>query len=167
MLEVPNQQPRATHLKIPSAEKAFELCARLEKDSLTDVEFYTRHREEARKMLHMKKIRLSLKQKQEQKLQTLKQFAELIDKYLRTALSKKAFQLIIRLSIVHPTKRDGGIMNCFLTADTDELIVGQEAVLENCLRHLQKISGAAAQRDVHEIDFPTLPPLTRQQVQTE
>jgi hypothetical protein len=69
------------------------------------------------------------------------------------------------ISIVHPTKRDGGIMNCFLTADTDELIIGQEAVLENCLHTLQKISGETEARDVRNLQFPTLPPLTKQQVQ--
>ncbi len=58
-------------------------------------------------------------------------------------------------------------MNCFLTADTDELIVGQEAVLENCLHTLQKISGEAETSDVKDLHFPTLPPLTQQQVQQE
>jgi len=58
-------------------------------------------------------------------------------------------------------------MNCFLTADTDELIVGQEAVLENCLHTLQKISGEAEASDIKDLQFPTLPPLTQQQVQQE
>jgi hypothetical protein len=113
----------------------------------------------------MKKIRISLKQKQEQKINTIQEFANLVDKHLRTAKSKTAFQIINRPSIVHPTKRDGGIMNCFLTADTDELIVGQEAVLKNCLHTLQKISGEAETSDVKDLQFPTLPPLTQQQVQ--
>ena len=65
VLQVPNQQPRATHLKIPCAERAFALCAQLEEESLTVEEFYERHRVEARKQQHMKKIRLSLKQKLE------------------------------------------------------------------------------------------------------
>ncbi len=55
-------------------------------------------------------------------------------------------------------------MNCFLTADTDELIVGQEAVLENCLHTLQKISGEAEPVEITDLQFPTLPPLTQQQV---
>ena len=76
-------------------------------------------------------------------MQTLKEFAVMIDALLRTVRSKIAFLLINRLSIVHPTKRDGGIMKCFITADSGELRVGQEAVLENCLRHLQRVSGAA------------------------
>jgi hypothetical protein len=50
-------------------------------------------------------------------------------------------------------------MNCFLTADTNELIAGQEAVLENCLK---KISGEATPRDVRNLKFPTLLPLTQQ-----
>ncbi len=56
-------------------------------------------------------------------------------------------------------------MNCFLTADTDELIVGQEAVLENCLHKLQKISGEAEPVEITNRHFSTLPPLTQQQVQ--
>ncbi len=50
-------------------------------------------------------------------------------------------------------------MNCFLTADTDELIAGQEAVFEYCL---QKISGEATLRDVKDLMFPMLTPLTQQ-----
>ncbi len=55
-------------------------------------------------------------------------------------------------------------MNFFVTADTDKLIAGQEAVLEKCLK---KISGEATPRDVKDLMFPTLPPLTQQQVQLE
>jgi hypothetical protein len=50
-------------------------------------------------------------------------------------------------------------MNFFVTADTDKLIAGQEAVLEKCLK---KISGEATPRDVKDLMFPTLPPLTQQ-----
>jgi hypothetical protein len=39
----------------------------------------------------MKKIRISLKQKQEQKINTIQEFADLVDKHLRTAQSKTAF----------------------------------------------------------------------------
>jgi hypothetical protein len=53
-------------------------------------------------------------------------------------------------------------MNCFLTADTDELIVGQEAVLENCLHTLQKISGEAEASDIKDLQFLTLSALTQQ-----
>jgi hypothetical protein len=56
-------------------------------------------------------------------------------------------------------------MNCFLTADSDKYIVFQEAVPEYCLRILQKISGEAEARDVKDLQFPTLPPLTQKQVQ--
>ncbi len=63
----------------------------MEKQSKTIDEFYTRHREEARKNEHMKKIRISLKQKQEQKINTIQEFADLVDKHLRTAQSKGRF----------------------------------------------------------------------------
>jgi len=79
------------HLKIPCAQKSFELCDRLEKQSQTIDELYTKHHEEARKNEHMKKIRISLKQKQEQKINTIQEFADLVDKHLRTAQSKTAF----------------------------------------------------------------------------
>ncbi len=71
------------------------------------------------------------------------------------------------LYIVHSTKRDDGIMNCFLTADTDELILGQEAVLENCLRTLQNISGEAELVDITDLIFLKLSPLTQQKLQQE
>ncbi len=48
----------------------------------------------------------------------------MIDEHLRTSQSKTAFQLINRLSIVHPTKRDGGIMKCYLTTQDNELRIG-------------------------------------------
>ncbi len=51
------------------------------------------------------------------------------------------------------------MMNCFVTADADKLITGQEAVLKN---HLQNISGEAALRDVKDLMFLTLPALTQQ-----
>ena len=117
----------------------------------------------ARKNLHTKKIRLNLRQKEEQQVPTLKKFAEIIDKHLRTSQSKTAFNLINRLSIIHPTKRDGGIMQCFLTAN-EELIVGQDRVLLNCLKQLQLISGEAATREISDIKFPTLPQLNADDV---
>jgi hypothetical protein len=58
-------------------------------------------------------------------------------------------------------------MNCFLTADTEELIVGQEPVLENCLRTLQNISDEVEPVNIIDLHFTTVPPLTQQQVQQE
>lgn len=37
-----------------------------------------------------------------------------IDKLIRTKNSKEAFSTLNRLTIVHPTKRDGGIMKCYI-----------------------------------------------------
>jgi hypothetical protein len=72
--------------------KEFEICCdRLEQESLKIDEFYIRHCEEARKSEHMKKISISLKQKQEQKTNTIQEFADLIDKHLHTAHSKSRF----------------------------------------------------------------------------
>jgi hypothetical protein len=39
----------------------------------------------------MKKIRISLKQKQEQKINTIQEFADFVDKHLRTAQLKNRF----------------------------------------------------------------------------
>jgi hypothetical protein len=47
------------------------------------------------------------------------------------------------------------------------LIAAQKAVLENCLRTLQNISGEAESVDITEIHFPTLSTLTQRQVQQE
>jgi len=62
VLEVPNQQPKASHVKFPCAQKALELCMRVEQECETTDEFFQRHREEALKQGHMKKVRLTLRQ---------------------------------------------------------------------------------------------------------
>ena len=160
VLQIPNMRPRATHIRVPNAEAAKELCVQAEEETTTIEEFFALHRTLAAKQTHMKRIRIALRQKKEQEIQDLAGFAKLIDEHLRTARSKVAFNLVNRLSIVHPTKRDGGIMQCFLSAQDEQLIVGQEQVLRNCLRQLQVISGAAAPRDVRDINFPSLPPLS-------
>jgi hypothetical protein len=53
-------------------------------------------------------------------------------------------------------------MNCFLRTE-DELVVGQEAVTENCLRHLKALSGEppASTTAFIPANFGTLPPLSR------
>lgn len=63
-----------------------------------------------------KKIRLNLKIKIKQK-HNLEDFSQIIDKMLRTKYSKNAFDLIQRLTILHPTHRDGGIFNCFVDSE--------------------------------------------------
>ena len=62
----------------------------------------------------------------------------MIDNQLRTKHSKYAFQLINRLTIVHPTRRDGGIMSCYLksTDHEEQIVVGQNEVLRSCLLQL-------------------------------
>ena len=67
-------------------------------------------------------------------------FANKIDELIRTKESKTAFNLINRLSIIHPTKRDGGIMKCFLKED-DTLVVNRDEVLQSCLQVIGKLSG--------------------------
>ena len=59
-------------------------------------------------------------------------FAELIDKYLRTNEAKLAFKLISRLSIIHPNKREGGVMNCLIDEENN-LITGQDEINMSCL----------------------------------
>ena len=73
-------------------------------------------------------------------IRTLADFQSVIDEYIRSKNSGIAFSLISRLTIIHPTRRDGGIMICYLD-DNDELHAGQENVIENCLRVLEEISG--------------------------
>jgi hypothetical protein len=148
VLEIPNARPQATHIRLPNAIAALQLCTEAEEASSTVDEFLRAHRCMAALKLHMRRIRLALRQKQEQLVPDLAGFADLVNEYLRTNQSKEAFRLIKRLSIVHPTKRDGGIMSSFLSAE-GELVVGQEPVLLNCLRILQRISGEAPPRAVH------------------
>jgi hypothetical protein len=114
-----------------------------------------------RKRVHVKKIRCILRQKKPQ-LHTLKQLAEKIDAQIRTSTSKNAFQLINRLSIVHPARHDGGIMTCFLSDDKNDIVTGQETVLKSCLQQLQTISGAAPVALPTQQNFPTLLPLTQE-----
>lgn len=165
VLELPNARPQATHIRLPNAPAALQLCTEAAEVSATPEEFLAEHRRMASMMLHVRRIRLSLRQKQEQMIPDLAGFARLIDGYLRSNESKEAFRLINRLSIVHPTKRDGGIMNCFLSADGVQLVVGQEPVLLSCLEILQRISGEAPPHTVHDLNFPTLPALTLEEVQ--
>jgi len=92
---------------------------------------------QTRKKLHLKKIRTTFKPKHEKKnsLSNSNLFKYDIDDQIRTTRSKYAFQLINRLRIVHPTRRDGGIMNCFQNSD-DQIVAGQENVLRSCLQQL-------------------------------
>ena len=52
-----------------------------------------------------------------------------------------------RLHIMHPDKRDGGIMTCF--TDINELYAGNDVVLKSCVDELCKLSK----------DFRTEPPI--------
>ena len=47
--------------------------------------------------------------------------------------------MISNMTILHPTKRDGGIMNCFLNED-GEVVVDNNAVLKQCFETLGKLS---------------------------
>ncbi len=47
-----------------------------------------------------------------------------IEEQFMISYYKTAFQLINRLSIVHPMKRDGDIMKYYLTAQDNELRIG-------------------------------------------
>ena len=112
-MELPRSQPKATHIVLPKADVVLEMCKNAQEQSRTVQDFLKHLSAQARTRKHLKKIRVTLKQKQEQK-HSLQEFAEQIDKQIRTTSSKQAFQLINRLSIVHPTRRDGGIMTCFM-----------------------------------------------------
>ena len=69
-------------------------------------------------------------------------FANKIDDLIRTKDSKKAFGIIDRLTIVHPTKRDGRIIKCLLN-ENDELVANDEDVQESCLNIISILSGLA------------------------
>ena len=162
-LELPRSRPRASHLILPKGDVIFRMCKQAEEEAKTFDDFLDAISAQARSKQHLQKIRIKLKQKHEQK-NTLEKFAELIDNQIRTTTSKQAFQLINRLSIVHPTKRDGGVMNCYLTGSDDRIVVGQENVLCSCLHQLQLISGEAHAVDVQQYHFPDLAPLQPEQV---
>ena len=48
---------------------------------------------------------------------SMEDIIRLIDDYLRSPNSQVPFNLIKRLSIIHPTKREGNIMNCYIDND--------------------------------------------------
>jgi hypothetical protein len=107
---------------------------------------------------------VSLRQRCPQE-KTLQDFTELIDATLRTAQSKQAHSQAKRLTIVHPERRDGGLMTCFLSASGDEILVGDRAVRDNCLRVLRGISGSVPPSSAPDPqDFGALPPLALVQV---
>ena len=68
----------------------------------------------------------------------LENIIETIDRSLCTRESLKAFNWIKRLTILHPHKRDGGIMNCFSNQD-NSLMVHHDAVMQNCLEQLSSL----------------------------
>lgn len=84
-------------------------------------------------------LRIKVKQKS-----SLIDFSNRIDEMIRTKNSKEAFNIINRLTIMHPTNRDGGIFNCY-TDTQNNLIVDSNQVNANCLAQLQKISGKGKQ----------------------
>ena len=131
-LELPRSRPRATHIILPRADVILAMCKAAEENAKPFSEFFQEIARQVKTKKHLKKVRVTLKQKQEQK-NTLEKFAELIDTLIRTTSSKQAFQLINRLSIIHPTRRDGGVMNCLMTGDDNRIIVGQLKVLLSCL----------------------------------
>jgi hypothetical protein len=53
-------------------------------------------------------------------------------------------------------------MQCYLEKPDNHLVIGQEAVLRNCLHQLQLISGAADPHNVRDTHIPELPALTQQ-----
>ncbi len=55
-------------------------------------------------------------------------------------------------------------MTCFLFDDKQHIITGQETVMRSCLQQLQVISGAAQAVITSQCRFPTLPPLTFEEV---
>ena len=63
---------------------------------------------------------------------------------MRTHNSKNAFNILDRTTIIHPHRRDGGIMECYLDEKSDTLIVDKEKIIENCIAELVKLSGKGA-----------------------
>ena len=71
-----------------------------------------------------------------------------------------AFDTLNRLVIIHPNKRDGGIMKCFLEEESGDIHIGSECVLENCLNVIGKISSKFVLGDIDYTPCPNLPPIS-------
>ena len=53
-----------------------------------------------------------------------------IETFISSKESKKAYDLINNLTIIHPSRREGGIMNCLIN-ELDELIFGEEKIVKS------------------------------------
>ena len=108
-LSLPGSRPGRSHLIFPVSAAALEICRSAERSSHGLEEFlrYLQNAVNAKK--HVRRVRVTLRERHPQE-HTLPEFADLIDGSLRTSESKRAFRLISRLAIVHPSRRDGGIM---------------------------------------------------------
>ncbi len=64
-----------------------------------------------------------MRRKQNKKIED---YVTIIEENLRTMNSKEAFNVLNRLTIIHPKRRDGGIMNCQLKEDNQGIEVDQQ-----------------------------------------
>lgn len=122
-LLLPVAGPKQNCIKFPTSIKALEICSRAEKRACCLQEFIESVTAAASRGEHTRKIRISLKQKKPQK-NSLQALAAQIDRRLRSPLSKEAFKIINRLTILHPERRDGGIMSCYLSEADQVIVVG-------------------------------------------
>jgi hypothetical protein len=156
-----SSRPHASTHLVPDPLICKELCWQAQRNSETFFEFLSALKHLTARRQHIKKIReaLSLNNKQWKTLQDLENQIEIL---IRGLDPKTAHQIINRLAIIHPSRRDGGLMNCFL--EGEELFAGHESVIENCLKVLGEISGELDPVPLSEMDFPDLPTLSKEEI---
>ena len=64
-LELPRVRPKATHIVLPKADVIREMCEKAQQQARTVHDFLTALSAQARTRKHLKKIRVTLKQKHE------------------------------------------------------------------------------------------------------
>ena len=111
------------------------------------------------------KIRVRLRKRIKQRY-TIEELHQRLEKNLRSNASKISFNLIKRLTIINPAKRDGGIVTCLYDAEENFTAVN-ERIQDSCLEFMEGISKRTPQHLVEDQEkqpFPSLKPLTRAQV---
>jgi hypothetical protein len=63
VIKIPNRRPEATHIRLPNPEVALAICQVAQENSDTAAGFLATHRQLTHKQWHMKRTRISLRQK--------------------------------------------------------------------------------------------------------
>jgi hypothetical protein len=161
-ISIPENRPGASHIVTIDKQITLAGCRLAELGARNTEEFLKIQKELLNQQKPLKKIRLRLKEKKPQR-SDLTDLAHKIDTTIRSKHSKTAFNIISHMTIIHPTKRDGGVMNCFID-EQGEVIVDSKQVLKQCIETIGKHSTIVDTPKLDEVYFPRLQPLPLEEV---